>query len=29
MALMDVPTGHPGDAKLALPSIEEYSLKNK
>ncbi len=27
MALLDTPSGHPCDANLALPSIEEYSLK--
>ncbi len=29
MALLETPMGHPCDANLALPSIEEHSLKNK
>lgn len=28
MALLETPSGHPCDANLALPSIEEDSLKN-
>ena len=27
MALLETPSRHPSDANVALPSIEEYSLK--